>query len=99
MLDLAHLFGIAEEPFLRVTTEVMDAMIARIGEVIRWPDENELALYAAEYNTIGRYILNFQSILRGTLTKVKFFGYIHFCFQSTLWNILLKLKLLDFFRM
>ena len=55
-LQFAHIFGIAEEAFLRVTSEVIDAMVAKIPEVIRWPEENELDLYAAEYNTIGRYV-------------------------------------------
>ena len=51
---LAHLVGLSEEPFLRVTEEVLDAMIDKINEIIRWPEENELNLYADEYNTIGR---------------------------------------------
>ena len=53
---LAYLFGLSEEPFLRVTEEVMEAMIAKIPEIIRWPEENELNLYAEGYNTIGRYL-------------------------------------------
>ena len=44
----------SEETFLRTTEQVLDAMVAKIPEVIRWPEENELHLYAAEYNTIGR---------------------------------------------
>ena len=54
---LAYLFGLSEEPFLRVTEEVLEAMIAKIPEIIKWPEENELNLYAEEYNTIGRYLL------------------------------------------
>ena len=53
-LQLAHMFGISEETFLRVTYEVIDAMVTKIPEVIRWPEENELDLYAAEYNSIRR---------------------------------------------
>ena len=51
---LAHLFGLSEEPFLRHTEGVIDAIVSKINEVIRWPEEHELAIYANEYNTIGR---------------------------------------------
>ena len=51
---LAHMFGLSEEPFLRLTSEVIDAMVTKVPQVIRWPQENELDAYAAEYNTIGR---------------------------------------------
>ena len=51
---LAHLFGISEEPFIRVTEQVVDALISQISQIISWPQENELALVAAEFDSFGR---------------------------------------------
>ena len=42
-----HLFGVAEETFIRVTEQVLDAFISRIMQIINWPEENELRLVAA----------------------------------------------------
>ena len=51
---LAHLFGISEESFLKVTEQVMDAMIDQIEDFIRWPTEGELALHAREFDRTGK---------------------------------------------
>ena len=53
---LSHLFGVSEETFLRVTSEVMDAFLSQIRHFINWPQENELGLYAAEFDTFGRQV-------------------------------------------
>ena len=51
---LAHLFGVSEEAFLRITEDVIDALISLIDNFIIWPNENELALYARQYEMVGR---------------------------------------------
>ena len=51
---LSHLFGIAEESFLCVMSTVMDALISQINRFISWPQQNELNLYADEFDSFGR---------------------------------------------
>ena len=51
---LAHLFGIAEESFLRATEDVMEALLSKIDQLIRWPNAHELPHYAAQFDAIGR---------------------------------------------
>ena len=55
---LAHLFGISEASFLKVTENVMDAMIHQIEDFIRWPTEGELALHAREFDRTGKFFPN-----------------------------------------
>ena len=61
------MFGIAKETFLRTTVQFLDAMLAKVPEVIRWPNENELNLYAAEDNTIGTTVLLNKAIVLNSL--------------------------------
>ena len=38
---LSQLFGLWEDTFLRCTDEVMDALIANLHQIIRWPKPSE----------------------------------------------------------
>ena len=49
------MFGVAEETFIRITEQVLDAFISRITQIINWPEENELRLVAAEFDSFGRF--------------------------------------------
>ena len=52
---LAHLFGVAEETFLRITSQIMDAFLLRIHQIIAWPTPNQLRIYSRQFDAIGRY--------------------------------------------
>ena len=54
LFRLAHLFDMAEESFLRVTEQVIDALLEKIQQFIYWPSENELPLYGNQFDGIGR---------------------------------------------
>ena len=68
---LAHLFGIAESTFLRITEQVMDAMIAQIDEFIRWPTEAELHMHAREFDRTGRFFPNVIGALDDLHVEIK----------------------------
>ena len=68
---LAHLFGISEQSFLKVTEQVMDAMIDQIEDFIQWPTEGELALHAREFDRTGRFFPNVIGALDDLHIEIK----------------------------
>ena len=68
---LAHLFGISEGCFLRVTEKVLDAMINQIEDFIRWPTEGELALHAREFDRTGKFFPNVIGALDDLHIEIK----------------------------
>ena len=68
---LAHLFGVSEEVLIRVTCQVMEALISEIGKFIYWPDRNELPLYAAEFDNFGRFFPNVVGAIDGIHLEIK----------------------------
>ena len=49
------MFDVAEETFLRVCDQIVDAMNLHIHQIVRWPTEAELPLYTTEFDKMGRY--------------------------------------------
>ncbi len=58
---LAHKFGVSEEAFLRNTEDVMEELVRKSDQVIKWPSADQYQRIAAEYNASGRYICQFHA--------------------------------------
>ena len=56
LFRIAHLFGVSEEAFLRVTDQMMTGLISKIHQIIRWPTAAELDSFADEFEYIGRQV-------------------------------------------
>ena len=85
---LSHLFGIAEESFLRVTEDVLDALITRRQDVIRWPNEQELALYAEQFDYIDRHVyVSFSQISLVLQTWCAVFNMINYSYMYSAYTI------------
>ena len=56
---ISHLFGICEEAFLRLTEQVMDALVSKMDRIISWPQKNEYQSISEEFESFGRYFLCF----------------------------------------
>ena len=49
---LSQLFGIWEDTFLKCTDVVMDALIANLHQIIRWPKPCEFEEFATEIEKV-----------------------------------------------
>ena len=52
--QLSGLFGISEECFIRITEYVMDLLVGKIGDIIKWPSKDEYPHISDQFNRTGR---------------------------------------------
>ena len=52
--QLAGIFGVSEECFIRTTDKIMELIVQKSKYLIRWPDKSEYAKVAAEFNKSKR---------------------------------------------
>ena len=48
----------SEDTFLKCTDVVMDALIANLHQIIRWPKPCEFEEFASEFEKVGRFFPN-----------------------------------------
>ena len=46
---LSQLFGVSEDTFLKCTDVVMDALIANLHHIIRWPKPSDFEEFASKF--------------------------------------------------
>ena len=51
---LASLFGVSEEAFIRATDDVILTLIDNIHLFIRWPEQQDYPVIAANFDEMGR---------------------------------------------
>ena len=85
---LAQLFGVSEETFLKCTDVVMDALIANLHQIIRWPKPCEFEEFASEFEKVGRLFPNVIGAIDGLHLEIEFTeerrfepSFIHYIFK------------------
>ena len=48
--QLSGIFGISEECFIRITDYIMELLMGKSGEVIKWPKKDEYNYIASQFN-------------------------------------------------
>ena len=71
---LAHLFGVAEETFLRQTESVIGILIDNISKFICWPHPSEFEFLANKFNDIGRHFPNVIAAINGLHCEIEIHG-------------------------
>ena len=69
--SLSHLYGVAEETYLRCCDEVMDALIDKIDQIISFPRNTEFAQIANNFNAYGKQFPNVVGCIDGTHLRVE----------------------------
>ena len=62
---LSQLFGVSEDTFLKCMDVVMDALIANLHHIIRWPKPSEIEEFAAEFEKVGHFFPNVIGAIDG----------------------------------
>ena len=68
---MSQLFGVSEEKFLRWTDVVMDALIANLQQIIRWPKPSEFEEFASEFEKVGRFFPNVIGAIDGLHLEIE----------------------------
>ena len=48
--QLSRLFGLSEECFIRITDYVMDLLVGKIAQIIKWPSKEDYGCISAQFN-------------------------------------------------
>ena len=65
------MYGVSEETYLRCCNAVMNALISKIGRIIKFPQRNEFQDIADAFNSSGKQFPNVVGCLDGTHIKVE----------------------------
>ena len=68
---LSQLFGVSEDTFLKCTDVVMDALIANLHQIIRWPKPSEFEKFACEFEKVGRFFPNVIGAIDGLHLEIE----------------------------
>ena len=52
--QLSGLFGLSEECFIRITDYVMDLLVGKVAQIIKWPSKEDYACISAQFNRNGK---------------------------------------------
>ena len=52
--QLSRLFGLSEECFIRITDYVMDLLVRKVAEIIKWPSKEDYGRISAQFNRNGK---------------------------------------------
>ena len=69
---LSQLFGVLEDTFLKCTDVVMDALIANLHHIIRWPKPSEFEELASEIDKVGLFFPNVIGAIDGLYVEIPF---------------------------
>ena len=67
---LSQLFGVLEDTFLKCTDVVMDALIANLHHIIRWPKPSEFEELASEIDKVGLFLPNVIAAIDGLYVEI-----------------------------
>ena len=65
------LFGLSEHTFLKCTDVVMDALIANLHYIIRWPKPSEFEKLCSEFEKVGRFFPNVIGAIDGLHLEIE----------------------------
>ena len=65
------MFGVSEDVFLTSTNIVMDALVANLHQIIRWPKCEEFEQYADDFDQIGRFFPNVIGAIDGLHLEIE----------------------------